>query len=72
MAPRAAEDEYGNNFLIPVNASLTSSTELPLIGVRLGDIIKSINATAAKANLIIIDACPAWERIAGHGGMQTR
>ncbi|GBF26081.1 hypothetical protein MnTg02_01117 [bacterium MnTg02] len=53
----AAQAKHGNNFLIPVNAPLTSAAELPLLGVKLGDIIDSISATESKANFIVIDAC---------------
>ncbi|MGO9171020.1 MAG: caspase family protein [Rhodomicrobium sp.] len=53
----AANSKYGENYLIPVAAPITSDAQLPLQAVKLGEIIDSIAATSAKANFLVFDAC---------------
>ncbi len=53
----AANSKYGENYLIPVGAPIVSDTQLPLQGVKLGEIINSIAATSVKANFVVFDAC---------------
>jgi uncharacterized caspase-like protein len=36
----AAESTHGENYLIPVNAAIAVDTQLPLLGVKLGDIVR--------------------------------
>jgi uncharacterized protein len=53
----AANSKYGENYLIPVAAAITSDAQLPLQAVKLGEIIDSIAATSAKTNFLVFDAC---------------
>ncbi len=53
----AANSKYGENYLIPVGAPIVFDSQLPVLGVRLGEIIDSIAATSAKANFLVFDAC---------------
>ncbi len=53
----AANSKYGENYLIPVGAPVASDTQLPLMAVKLGEVIDSIAATSAKANFLVFDAC---------------
>ncbi|GBF26088.1 hypothetical protein MnTg02_01124 [bacterium MnTg02] len=53
----AARDKFGDNFLIPIKAPIKSSVELPLLGIKLGDVIESLSLPQTKANFVVIDAC---------------
>jgi uncharacterized caspase-like protein len=53
----AANSKYGENYLIPIAASIVSDTQLPLQGVKVGEIVDSIAATSVKANFVVFDAC---------------
>ncbi len=53
----AANSKYGENYLIPVAAPIVSDTQLPIMGVKLGEIVDAIGATSAKANFLVFDAC---------------
>lgn len=45
------------NYLVPVGADIASGDQLPLLGVPLDGVIKTLHAVEAKANFIVIDAC---------------
>ena len=53
----AASSKYGENYLIPVAAPITSDTQFPLQAVKFGEIIDAVTATSAKANFLVFDAC---------------
>ncbi len=53
----AANSKYGENYLIPVAAPVTADTQLPLLAVKLGDVVDAIGATPSKANFVVFDAC---------------
>jgi hypothetical protein len=53
----AANSKYGDNYLIPVAAPISSDAQLPLFAVKLGEVIDAIGATPAKTNFVVFDAC---------------
>jgi uncharacterized caspase-like protein len=53
----AALRKRGENYLLPVDASLQTAAELPIQGVALSEVMDSIAASGAKAAIIVIDAC---------------
>ncbi len=53
----AANSKYGDNYLIPIGAAIETDAQLPLAGVKLGEVVDSIGATPAKANFVVFDAC---------------
>lgn len=53
----AAAEKFGENYLLPVAAPISSAAQLPLLGVKLGDIVEAYTAAGAKANFIVLDAC---------------
>jgi len=53
----AANSKHGDNYLIPVDASITSDSQLPLQAIKLGDIIDAIADTSIKTNFLVFDAC---------------
>lgn len=53
----AAQSKDGDNFLIPTEARVKHSAQLPLLGVKLNEIIESISSIPSIANFVVIDAC---------------
>ncbi len=53
----AANSKYGENYLIPVGADIETDAQLPLAGVKLGELVDAIAATPAKTNFVVFDAC---------------
>ena len=53
----ADRTDRGENYLLPVDAPITSASELPIMGVGLSDVIKTIERAPAKARFVVIDAC---------------
>jgi hypothetical protein len=47
----------GENFLIPVDATIRRQAEVPLQGVRFGDLMNLLEAVPTKARIVILDAC---------------
>lgn len=47
----------GENYLIPVKAPIKTAKQLPLLGVGLGEIVKTLERVSAKARFVVIDAC---------------
>ena len=62
----------GENFIVPVDADLRSDTDIILQGVNTSIILKIIELSGAKTNVIVMDACrnnpfPAVSRSVGRG-----
>jgi formylglycine-generating enzyme required for sulfatase activity len=47
----------GSNYLIPVNADITDDRKLKTRAVDLEEIMSSLDAAGAEANIIVLDAC---------------
>ncbi len=47
----------GENFLIPVDATIAREADVPLEAVRLGDLMSMIETVRAKTRIVILDAC---------------
>lgn len=63
----AAQEQDGDNYLIPIDAPIAKSEDLSLYALRLGQVMRRIagaNYARGKANFIVIDACRnvAFER----------
>jgi Caspase domain len=53
----ADRTERGENYLIPVGARIALAKQLPILGVSLTEITKSLERVPAKARFVVIDAC---------------
>jgi uncharacterized caspase-like protein len=53
----ADRTERGENYLIPVGAKITLAKQLPILGVSLTEITKSLERVPAKARFVVVDAC---------------
>ncbi|MGH6814462.1 MAG: SUMF1/EgtB/PvdO family nonheme iron enzyme [Hyphomicrobiaceae bacterium] len=53
----ADRSERGENYLIPVGAEITLAKQLPILGVGLSEIVKSLERVRAKARFVVVDAC---------------
>lgn len=47
----------GENFIVPVNANLQSDSDIILQGINSSVILKIIELSGAKTNIIVLDAC---------------
>lgn len=47
----------GENYLLPVDASVRKETDVPIESVRLADVMNLISAIPSKARIVILDAC---------------
>lgn len=47
----------GRNFLIPVDASVQSEDEVALESVDLNDFLRTMESSASRVNIVILDAC---------------
>lgn len=46
----------GENYLVPVDASLTRENDIPLEAVRLSDVLYPLTASSARAKIVVLDA----------------
>ena len=46
----------GENYLVPVDAQMTRDTDVPIEGMRVSDLTKSLGALPLKARIIVLDA----------------
>jgi Caspase domain len=46
----------GENYLVPVDASLTRENDIPLEAVRLSDVLYALTASSARAKIVVLDA----------------
>ena len=53
----ADRTDRGENYLIPVGAKITLARQLPILGVSLSEITKSLERVPAKARFVVVDAC---------------
>lgn len=60
-AGHAAQDEGGNNFLIPVDVAL-SPEEVRSRGVPLLPLLTGMQGIPSKVNVVVLDACRSWFR----------
>ena len=47
----------GENYLVPIGADITDATEVPLQGVGLGELLKTMERSQSRLNIAILDAC---------------
>ncbi|MEZ5870855.1 MAG: caspase family protein [Nitratireductor sp.] len=47
----------GENYLVPVNAAITSEDEVALEAININDFLAVMNSSDAKVNIVILDAC---------------
>ena len=47
----------GENFLIPVNASIADEDEIELEGIKLNSFLRVMRSSAASVNIVVLDAC---------------
>lgn len=62
----------GENYLIPIGADITDASEIPLLGLSLGELLKTMERAESRLNIAILDACrdnpyPAATRSAARG-----
>jgi len=53
----ADRTDRGENYLIPVGAKITLARQLPVLGISLSEITKTLERAPAKARFVVIDAC---------------
>jgi len=53
----ADRTDRGENYLIPVGTKITLAKQLPILGVSLTEITKSLERVPAKARFVVVDAC---------------
>jgi hypothetical protein len=61
----------GRNFLIPVDADISSEQSVPLTALDMDDVVAQMAAARARINLVILDACrnnPFAGRVRSLGG----
>ena len=47
----------GENYLIPVNAAITSEDEIELEAINVNSFLRVMNSSDARVNIVILDAC---------------
>lgn len=47
----------GENYLIPVGADITDQSEVPLLALGLGELLKTMERAESRLNIAILDAC---------------
>ncbi|MCF6321516.1 MAG: caspase family protein [Rhizobiaceae bacterium] len=62
----------GINYMVPVDADLKSNTDIILQGINASVVLKIIELSGAKTNIVVLDACrnnpfPAVSRAVGQG-----
>ncbi len=45
----------GENYFVPVDATMTRDTDVPVEGLRIGDYIRQLSALPLKANVVVLD-----------------
>jgi uncharacterized caspase-like protein len=53
----ADRTERGENYLIPIGAKIALAKQLPILGVSLSEITRSLERAPAKARFVVVDAC---------------
>ncbi len=56
-AGHGMQSSRGNNYLLPVDAAVTSEAELDLQAVRLDDFLALLEESNSGVNIVILDAC---------------
>lgn len=47
----------GENYLIPIGADITDVSEIPLLALSLGELLKTMERAESRLNIAILDAC---------------
>ncbi len=47
----------GENFLVPVGADITAEQEVAVEGLNLGEVLKTMERSSSRVNIVILDAC---------------
>ncbi|MFZ1813710.1 MAG: caspase family protein [Rhizobiaceae bacterium] len=47
----------GENYLVPINASITSEDEVGLEAINVNDFLQVMNSSDAEVNIVVLDAC---------------
>lgn len=63
-----ADAKRGANYLIPVEADITSAAELPLYALPMDDVLDAIEGAGAKAAFVVFDACRSTPTSLSRGG----
>jgi hypothetical protein len=60
----------GENFLVPVGADITAEQEVAVEGLNLAEVLKTMERSASRVNIVILDACRnnPFESMARSGG----
>ena len=68
----AATEKFGDNYLIPIGAQISSQLQLTTLGVQLGEIIDSLSRSSSQVNFVVIDACRdvAFSPVSGQRGLK--
>jgi uncharacterized caspase-like protein len=53
----ADRTERGENYLTPIGAKITLAKQLPILGVSLSEVTKSLERVPATARFVVVDAC---------------
>jgi uncharacterized caspase-like protein len=53
----ADRTDRGENYLIPIGAKIALARQLPVLGVSLSEITRSLERVPAKARFVVVDAC---------------
>ena len=53
----ADRTDRGENYLIPIGAKIALAKQLPILGVSLSEITRSLERVPAKARFVVVDAC---------------
>src|SRR5262249_8467682 len=68
----AATEKFGDNYLIPIGARISSQLQLTMLGVQLGEVIDTLSQTNSQVNFVVIDACRdvAFSPVPGQHGLK--
>jgi hypothetical protein len=68
----AATEKFGDNYLVPIAAQISSQLQLTTLSVKLGEIIDTLSQTNAQVNFVVIDACRnvAFSPVRGQRGLK--
>ncbi len=47
----------GENFLVPVGADITAEQEVAVEGLNLGEVLKTMERSSNRVNIVVLDAC---------------
>lgn len=68
----AATEKFGDNYLIPIGAQISTQLQLTTLSVKLGEVVEALSKTNAQINFVVIDACRnvAFSPVRGQRGLK--